>query len=146
MVDQIGQMGTGTIVYQQIANPGAGLDFTFTPPTGCRWRIQSLLFTLTTAVAVASRRVEVRISSSAGTHWIVFSRSVQAALLVYKYLLTALGGQQPSALWGGMVEIPISPEMRFNDTVTMKSVVADIQAADVVSDIFLTYERWATGE
>ena len=71
--------------------PAAGADINEAVPQGARWRLLSLSATLTTAVAVANRQVQLTLDNAGTAYYATTPGPAQAASLVWTYCFAPTG-------------------------------------------------------
>ena len=132
----------GEIVFQQPANPAAGADFAATVPAGEVWLLHSVGCTFTTAVAVAARMLGVFIAASAGGRIILYTDQAftQAASLVETYCFVNQGDRQVLGTNNRVLSTLGLVYLQPGATLTIH--VTTIQAADQISAVVYTYQRW----
>jgi hypothetical protein len=126
-----------------IATPAAGADFTQTVPSSTRWRIVSLSATLTTAVAVANRNVDLVIDDGANVFAEISSGFSQVASLVNDY--TWMDGGVAQAAFDNIVALPLPSQMFLPPTFRIRSETTGIQPADQWSAITMLVQQWIDG-
>lgn len=62
-----------------VSNPAAGADFSYTVPTGSRWKLISASYTLTTDANVANRLARIRVKRGTPVILMAAASAVQAA-------------------------------------------------------------------
>lgn len=112
--------------------PAAGAEISETVPTGASWELLALAFTLTTAVAVANRAVQLVIDDGAN---ILFRNSMnvnEIASLVYNYQwVQGFGNAVISQIFALTSIVPSIA--RLNAGFRIRTVTGAIQAADQFS-------------
>jgi len=132
--------GAGVIRSVQQANPAAGADFTITVPTGARWRVQALRANLTTSAAVANRTVQTVVDDGVNTNFIGPFLTAQTAGQSLGYTAYPGGGNPYTILTEQGSPLP-SPTVMFAGA-RIRSLTANLQAADQWSLIFIDVEEW----
>lgn len=125
-------------------NPAAGANYSHVVPAGKWRRLKAISFTLTTSAAVANRIVTVDYGRPNAGH---FYSDGAAVVQTASGTGVFYGSDQRGTsewntgtavffpLWGGFLE----------DGYTVGITVANIDAADQLSAIFLTYEQFEVG-
>lgn len=131
--------GPGTIIRSTIANPAAGADFVFAPPSRIRWRLIAVNFTFA-AVGAANREVCLLATDGAGTVAFIPSGVTQIAAetRVYSFFQAAPRGAGAQSL---NVIAPL-PFLLANSNWSINSSVVNIQVGDQLSNISVTVEEW----
>jgi hypothetical protein len=83
--------GAGTLRSVTGTTPAAGADISEVVPVGTRWQLLSLFAQLTSAVAVASRQVNLTLDDGANIFYETPNGPVQAASLVWEYNFAPCG-------------------------------------------------------
>jgi len=132
----------GVFRVEAVDVPAAGAEFSNTVPTGRIWRILSLHFLLTSAVAAANRFVQIRITSPSGARiWQAGGNFTQVASLGVRYSMANAGILGNSVAGGeGSVMIPLPSDFWLLQGFTIASVTQNIQAADQFSSIRILLE------
>ena len=125
--------GAGQIRSIAITTPAAGADFTFPIPALSRYRIISLSATLTTAVAVANRNVELVIDDGANVVAEIDSGFSQIASLVNDY--TWMDSGPIGAAFDNVVVLPLPANLILPAGFRISSETTGIQGADQWSAI-----------
>ncbi len=133
--------GNGGAAVISVANPGAGLNFTHTVPADVIFMVRSVSFRLVTAVAVATRRAIIILDDGSVLIQHVVASNTQAASLTYDYTISNIGYAETLlssrvSLSFGVVRLPAGCRIR--------SAIENMQAADVISNIRITGDRWQT--
>ena len=132
---------TGGINRQNQANPGAGLDFSFQALAGQRWRVQSLVGTLTTSAAVANRQVHALVQDSGGnTTWNSAALAVQAASTAVTY--TFGPGLTPQTTTDGVAIVGLPSNLIMGNSNKIVTLTTALQAGDQWSAINMNVEQW----
>jgi hypothetical protein len=122
------------------ANPGAGLDFSFQATAGQRWRVQSLVASLTTSAAVANRQVHALVQDSGGTtYWNESALAVQAAGTTVVYSFGP--GLTPQTTTDGVQIVGLPSNLILAQTDLIKTATTNIQAGDQWSLINMSVEQ-----
>jgi hypothetical protein len=125
---------TGTV-------PAAGAEITEVVPTGARWRLYGMRFSLTTAVAVANRLTNVVIDNGAApTDGQFPANAVQAASLTVAYTGGQLGAVSNPAGADAIILLP-APIPLFAGW-RWRTITANIQAADQYTAPTYLVEEW----
>lgn len=132
--------GPGRIVNNLITVPGAGAEFVYTVAASRRQRIQALIFTLVTAVAVAVRGVRVVVDDSVNVIAQVPANITQAASLTQLYNVGAYP-TNPAAI-AGEEFVPLPPGLVLQSGFRIRSLTNNIQPADQYSALFVLVEEW----
>jgi hypothetical protein len=131
----------GEIDIVTIANPAAGANFVYLTPNAYLYWLKSVHFTLTTDATVLARHVNVNSAIGAAIFWETEWRNWQAASTTFRYcaypatidFLAAASVLQVAAL-------PTKHIITANTIIN--SVILNLAAADQISDITLTFEKW----
>jgi hypothetical protein len=135
--------GRGRMRSIAIANPAAGADWTETVPAGVAWILRAATATLTTAVAVATRQVDLQVTDA--TPNLLLSSpggTSEAASLADAYSWFNGGGSASVAL---SVTGGLPAEFRCPAGWIIKATTANIQAGDQWSKVVLTVEEFVGG-
>jgi len=124
----------------QVGNPAAGADWSTTVPTHQRWRLQSIVATLVTAVAVANRIPTFIIDDGVNILWQVDAIVAEVASTTKVYALAP--GQTAAAGAGNTVSLPLPGPQFLTPGWRVRASTAAIQAADQWSAISLNIETW----
>jgi hypothetical protein len=137
--------GRGFMRTTNIANPGAGADFSYTFPTNMQFELQSINETFTTAVAAGNRNVQFQLYSAANnavySEWtenIPASSPCNISVSQYGFHPTVLtlGGVQYHLLT--LPKVPINSQ----GAATLNSVTPNIAGADAHANINILLEDW----
>jgi hypothetical protein len=123
------------------ANPGAGNNFTITVPGGTSWRLICIHFLLSTGVAVANR-IKGLVITKNGVSYKFYSTDISAASSTEDF--TAW----PCCTGTSLVAFSVTshhsyigiPDFTLTANDTIASNIFNIQAADVINQIFYTVE------
>lgn len=133
--------GPGMMLSIQNAAPGAGADFTVTVPTQARWKVRAINAQLVTAVAVATRAVELEVSDGAGNLLLIAPANVtQAASLSIRYQGSA--APYPATTIATRAFCAFPPDLVLFQGWKILSSTGSIQAADQWSVQNLIVEEW----
>lgn len=136
--------GPGFIASAFVTNPGAGADWFVVVQSNVRWRIRSILATLTTNATVANRQVTV-FASQGGTKFFV-GPAVQNIPAGTVAQVTAMGVSPVVAADTTKVMIPLPPDLILTGTAgfvqTLGVLTGNIQAGDQWSAIQVFVEQW----
>lgn len=124
----------------QVGNPAAGADWSVSVPTNQRWRIESLVATLVTAVAVANRVPTFIIDDGVNILFQVDAIAAEVASTTKVYALAA--GQTAATGAGNTISLPLPGPQFLTTGWRVRSSTAAIQAADQWSGISLNVETW----
>lgn len=127
---------------ENVANPAAGADFSFSVPHNQHWSIISVSFRFVASVVVVNRTVQLQVLARSGSP--VFTAeapAVQTAGQDRRYVAAAFGTL--NALGGGSVfrSIPIPPNLVVADDFSLKSTIIGIDVGDQLSEIFIYRAR-----
>jgi hypothetical protein len=124
--------------------PGAGAEISETVATGARWEPLALAFTLTTAVAVANRAVQLTIDDGASIYFRASVNVNQPASLVYNYgFVQGYGNPSISQVFALLSILPMNA--RLGSGHRIKTVTANLQAADQFSAVQYLVREWIEG-
>lgn len=131
----------GTMTVVTGSDPAAGAEVSDTVPAGEFWRLHAIKLTLVTAVAVATRRVQVTLDDGTTEFTRKPSNASQAASLTQIY---SFGGNVPaSAVINTNVADPF-PVFDLPAGSRIKTVTDQIQAADNYGAPIYYVEKFAT--
>jgi len=134
--------GPGYLHVVNTAAPGAGSGFVIVVPAGVRWRLQSLVFSLTTAVAVANRNVNLLLSpDGSNTLYFVSALASQAASLSVIYSAAAISPYTEAQTNLAVLPLPLNYVLLAGASLTINA--QNLQAADQFSQSFIDVEEWA---
>ncbi len=86
-----GAEGTGAVLLIIGTSPPAGSDFTFSVPTGARWRIRNVAANLTTSLVVANRLPDLQVTfTGGGPMRIAGTQATAAGLSQFYYWIPGL--------------------------------------------------------
>lgn len=122
------------------AAPAVGSDWTYTPATLLRQRVQSIAAALTTSAVVANRQVTIQVLNGANIIYQAPAPSVQAASLTVTY--SFVPGLSSIAVLGGLVVLPLPPGLIINSTMSVRTVTGAIDVGDQWSTIKVGTEDW----
>ena len=133
--------GTGNLLLQVGANPGAGNQFSTTVPDNQRWYLRSLTMTLTNGAAVANRRFVLGFTLAGQNIWLqaaaVLLTAGQAAAYFY-----GQGAVSDSAGAVNLYNYEIPPFLLGPGWI-IQTLVQNLQAADTLTAIYINIEQWA---
>ena len=131
----------GAVLEQQIANPAAGAEWTFTVPAGQVMEILSLHWVLATSAAVANRVSGFEILDGAGNVVGIWrGGAVQAASLTENYSIGPFDGQSdPNGNFGAII-VPAPQGLHLPAGFTIRSLSQNLQAGDQYSQIWMAIE------
>jgi len=132
--------GPGWLHSILVANPAAGVDWTFTVPGSARLRLQSLRAVLTTSAAVANRNVQIQITDGVNTVWIASAPASVVAGTAQQ--LVATGTNSPTGVVTTIFSVVVPPALLLPGFWTIGTSTQNIQAADQWSAIALAVEEW----
>lgn len=132
--------GPGLIRSLTVAAPGAGVDVTMTVPNGERWQLLSMQATLTTAVAVANRFVQLTVDNSVNVFYSTVPGAVQIASLAVAYTFAPVGFAP--AIVNGSQQIHYDNTQRGSDLFRFRTLTNGLQAADQWSNQQLCIAEW----
>ncbi len=132
--------GPGFVHSRQLANPLAGVDWSFTAGTGQRLRVISLAATLTTAAAVANRNVELIVDDGVNTLWITDASASVLAGTTQQFAAT--GTNVPTGVVTTIAELVIPPDLILQPGWRLRTNTVNIQAADQWSNIWANVEEY----
>jgi len=121
-------------------DPAAGVEILETVPTGARWKLRSVAFTLVTAVAVANRTPVLTIDDGANILWEVGTNVAQTASQAAKY---RAGVGVPLTTFGALSYLlPLPSELPLAAGSRIRTVTGALQAADDYSAPIYTVEEF----
>lgn len=124
----------------QVSNPAAGADWSQTVPTGARWRVESIVATLTTLVAVANRIPTFIVDDGVNVVFQVDVIAAEVASSAKVYCLTA--GQTPATGAGSTISLPLPGPLVMNGGWRIRTSTSGLQGTDQWSGISLNVEEW----
>ena len=127
----------------QVANPGAGADWTFTAGTRQRLRVETLNAVFTAAVAVSNRQVQLILDDGANV-LAVFPAAVNIVASTTANV-TATSGSVATSIITTDVTIPIPQPLIMEPGWRLRVSTVGIQPADQWSAIWLNVEEWIEG-
>lgn len=122
-------------------DPGAGLEWSETVPTGARWEIDTVRATLITAAFVTTRVVNLSITTTAVQNWIGTSVRVQAQSLTYTYFWAGNTQEQAGGAFPNVNNQLPSPNLLIAGAV-IGSQTLNLNAADDWGQPFLSVREW----
>ncbi len=132
--------GPGWIHSLQVANPGAGADWTFTVPALARMRLDSFNAVFTAAVAVANRQVQLTVDDGSNTMW---TDDLSANITAGQTINVAVTQTNvPTGVVTTTLHMVIPPGLILAPGWRLRAVTGAIQAADQWSAIWLNLEEW----
>jgi len=130
----------GSPLLVAVPDPLVGVDFGYITPAGCRLKLKTATFTLTTGVALPARQARIFINTLGVITSVPFTATLQAAGLVYVYHFCAapsfvgfLAPDDNSELNGGLI-LPAGS--------LISSGIINLAAADAITLIRLEFEHW----
>jgi hypothetical protein len=133
--------GQGAIVNTQIANPAAGVDWSYTVPLQHRARIMAIRAVLQTSATVATRSPLMQLLDlSSNVLLTIEPAAAQAAslLLAYNYA----PGMPSLAVVANNMKCPFPENMILTGGQKVAPTTLSIQAGDQWSNIWITVEQW----
>ena len=124
-----------------ITNPAAGANFTQTVETNSIWVVQSLKFVLTTDANVATRVINITLSTPTLLMLTLGHQFTQAASLGVTYNL-CWNHPEVNASPGGQVNRYFPPRYFLNEGDIIASSITNIQATDAFTLIQLRVLEW----
>lgn len=133
--------GPGNLKTTTVANPGAGLDWTYTGNANTRWKVRHINAQLVTSAAVANRNPRLLFFDSiTGRLKLVPSTNDQAASLTEDY---SIGPANVAGTVAALANVwSVGTEDVMRDTSQIQSSTANIQAADQWQNIHVLVEEW----
>lgn len=132
----------GGILGKNSANPAAGAQITQSVPAGESWRIISCRFSLTTAVAVANRRVHLVFEIAGSPAFECIAAIDQIAGQTKTYTAMACGSSAPVSDDNDII-IPIPENIIIPADDIFYTQTTDMQAGDDFGIMKTVYERYA---
>lgn len=120
--------------------PAAGAEWSIVLGAGARQRWRSIRFSLTTSVAVATRRVHVIVDDGANILLDLAANDTQLASLTRNYNCPWDGFQR--AAQDSEIYIPLPPELIMVAGFRVRSSTTNLQAADAFSAQQIEQELW----
>lgn len=140
--------GGNKISFSQLANPGAGNEFSILPPSGKLWVLNSLRFTFDPQVAVATRRVNI-VSQYNGTNLGLFiNPNTQILGQVYTYFTGSFNSQIQNESPNFVLNVTGFNNKNifaYNDganALSVRSSTTNRQPTDIFSNIFFSYQEF----
>lgn len=132
--------GPGWIHSQQVANPAAGADWSFTVPVAARIRIRSLSATLTTSATVANRVPQLMLTDGTNVYYVMAPNQAVSAGITS----TVSAGPTNVPVIGapGFVPLTLPGDAILPAGHVVKVVTAALQAGDQWTNIWLALEEW----
>lgn len=132
--------GPGQIRAVAGADPAAGAEITVRVPETAQWRLLGLRFELVTDATVANRQVDLLIDDGANTVLRIEPPAVQAASLTDGYNYGP--GLPARALLTSEFLIPLPVKVVLPGGWRIRTVTANLQAADNFGAVYLWVEEW----
>jgi len=120
--------------------PAAGAEINETVPTNARWRLRSIVFSLTTGAAVANREVLLLINDGVNTYARIPSGFSQAASLSRNYEFGLLGTRYDAAV--AIQTVAPVPDLILMAGHKITTATTNLQAADQYSAPQYEVEEW----
>jgi len=125
-----------------VAAPAAGADWTYSSPANCRMRVDSVIATLTTAVAVANRDVTIQVTDLVGNVVSQVDAGIaHAASLAWTYA-AARGVQVLNDTALAATVVLALPAVDLWQGAHLRSHTVGLAAADQWSSVRLVGEQW----
>ena len=131
----------GDIIYQLVADPGGGAEWTFTMPDRVRWRLMSVKMKLTADANVADRYVSVKITHDTD----LIMRMVMDTPVTNNVSVIITfngGGSVKASLSGGVVYASMGANIIINDGCVIASHTKSMQVGDQYEDVVITVQEW----
>lgn len=109
--------------------PAPGSEIAETVPTGARWQVVSVRFTLTTDATAANRTVRLRFNTSGTEAFRVPGGAVQTASLAVLYNF-AVGVTRMTSSVGGVQNLPLPSDLWLNAASQVQTISENLQAGD----------------
>lgn len=125
--------------------PGAGVEISETVPTGARWQILAFRAQLLTAIAAANRAPTLTLDDGAN----LYHQANQGAPVPASTLSSLSWGPGAGVNTGGNTSIltaGLPVDIRMGAGHRLRTVTANIQAADQYSAVQYLVREWMTGE
>lgn len=132
--------GAGQIVSIATGNPAAGADFSITVPTGRRWNVLCLRAVLNASAAVANRNVALLLDDGANTFFVLQSIAAVTANQNERIVASADLPYVNDNVNTQTIPFP-SPTILVSGY-HIKSLTANLQAADQWTNIQLVVQEW----
>lgn len=133
--------GPGNMQQLQVANPGAGVDWSFTVPAGVRMRVQSFNAQFVTSAAVFTRIARVQVLGNLGNMvWQAAPSATQGASLTTQMSASSqsvYGATDPNS-----INLSLPAPLILMPLGTVRVNTTALQAGDVWSNIFFMVESW----
>lgn len=128
-----------------VADPAAGSNFVVTNLTPTIWGVSHVRFTLTTAVAVATRIPILTFDDGVSFICHAVSGGTQPASIVdvWSFSVGTVSSAPPAL--GGMAVANMGNEIYIPVSGNIQSAIQNLQAADQISGITVTVKRWIAG-
>lgn len=121
--------------------PAAGTQAVLAVTAGRVWRVLSLRVSLTTSIAVATRRMHIQVIENEDLPLDVYCLATQTASLSRNYTCSAIG--YSSAVSGDSENLVGLPgDLLITEGMSLTTAVSSIQGTDQVSAIQVLVEEW----
>jgi hypothetical protein len=121
-------------------DPAAGVEISETVPTGARWKLRSIAFTLVASAVVANRTPVLTIDDGANVLWEVSNNVAQTASQTVKY---RAGVGVPLTTFGALAYLlPLPSELPLGAGSRIRTVTGAIDAGDNYGPPIYTVEEW----
>jgi hypothetical protein len=136
--------GPGMIYEINLANPGAGNDWTYSLPVNNRMRVQSIAAVFSASAAVANRIIRVQTKNILGG--ITYQAAATLVITANQAALVAIApGQVTTTLDAGTINIALPTPILLYGVQTICVSTLGLQATDAWSGIHMDTEIWVDG-
>lgn len=132
--------GPGLIRSITGTNPAAGVEISDSVPTGARWKIRSLSFTLVTDATVSNRVVRLQTKFGTNLFSMISANTLQTASLTWTYSHD-LNGENLEAS-GNLLLMLKLPDMILPADYNIQTDTLNLQAGDNFSAPTMSVEEW----
>lgn len=134
-------LANGHIEVEQIADPAAGADFSFTTDNNFTTEILLIRFTLTADANAANRFINIDLSDGTNNILVLPQPTALTANLVGQ-IAFAQGVNGSSSPINQQWIAPLPTRFTTPGNFVWTSRIQNMQAGDQISDIFITKRRW----
>lgn len=125
-----------------VPNPGAGAEWSASPPAGCTWDVLHIKYVFTTSAVVANRQETITVSDGATTFTRIGYGIAHAASLGINYYWGRLLGAISAALGGAATSYAL-PELIVPVGGSISSSTNNLDAGDAYTGISLRVREWS---
>jgi len=132
--------GPGVIRSLSFPSPGAGLDWSFSPPLNTRWRIMSILAALQTGPIVANRNPRLEVSVSGIISLVSIGPLNEPASSFYNYSWANWGSISTDGVAG--YNAPLPPDLYVGPQSLISVNTNALNGGDTWQDQNILVEQW----